>query len=291
MGLQLPSRAAAPVKKGVRAAVLGLGLLALGACSAEDKDQIRRLAMPDPASEQAPATFELWKWSWVAAAVVGVLVWALMFYAAYRFRRTAKNQVPVQTRYNLPLEIFYTIAPIMMVIVFFYWTVDVQNKVLDEDAKVDHVVDVVGQQWSWTFNYTDQGTDGTTPRTVGTTAERPTLVLPVDQTVEFKLHSPDVIHSFGVDGFLVKMDVIPGKTNSLRVTPNKLGTYAGKCYELCGVYHSRMLFDVKVVSQAEYQGYLDELEATGQVSDKPLLGGSDVKTVAGLDTDAEGGHE
>ncbi len=246
--------------------------------------------MPAPASEQAPATFELWKWSWVAAAVVGVLVWALMFYAAFRFRRTAKNQVPIQTRYNLPLEIFYTIAPIMMVIVFFYWTVDAQNKILD-DPKTDHVVDVVGQQWSWTFNYTDQGNEGTTPRVIGTTAERPTLVLPVDQTVEFKLHSPDVIHSFGVDGFLVKMDVIPGTTNSFKVTPNKLGTYAGKCYELCGVYHSRMLFDVKVVSQAEYQNYLDELQATGQVSDKPLLGGSDVRNVAGLETDAEGGHE
>jgi cytochrome c oxidase subunit 2 len=291
VGLQLPSRAAAPIKKGVRAAVLGLGLLALGACSAEDKEQIGRLAMPSPASEQAPATFELWKWSWVAAAVVGVIVWALMFYAAFKYRRTAKNQVPVQTRYNLPLEIFYTIAPIMMVIVFFYWTVDAQNRMLDDDIKTDHVVDVVGQQWSWTFNYTEQGADGKTPRVVGTTAERPTLVLPVDQTVEFKLHSPDVIHSFGIDSFLMKMDIIPGTTNSFKVTPNVIGTFNGKCFELCGVYHSRMIFDVEVVSQADYAAYLADLEATGQVSEKPLLGGADVKTVAGLDSNEEGGHE
>lgn len=293
MGLQLPSRAAAPVK-GVRAAVLGLGLLALGACSAEDKDQIRRLAMPDPASEQAPATFELWKWSWVAAAVVGVLVWGLMFYAAFKYRRTAKNQVPVQTRYNLPLEIFYTIAPILMVIVFFFWTVDAQNKMLDKDVKVDQTVDVVGQQWSWTFNYTGQGEDGKTPYFVGTTAERPTLVLEEGKTVEFKLHSPDVIHSFGIDGFLMKMDVIPGTVNTMRVTPNKVGVYNGKCFELCGVYHSRMLFDVEVVDSAEYAAYLAELTEEGNVADEPILGGADVNTVAGLETKGaknEGGHE
>lgn len=291
MGLQLPSRAAAPVKQGVRAAVLGLGLLALGACSAEDKDQIGRLAMPAPASEQAPAVFELWKWSWVAAAVVGVIVWALMFYAMFRFRRTAKNQVPVQTRYNLPLEIFYTIAPILMVVVFFYWTVDAQNRVLDEDRKVDHTVDVVGQQWSWTFNYTGQGEGGDTPYDIGTTADRPTLWLPVDKTVEFKLSSPDVIHSFGVDSFLMKMDVIPGTTNSFKVTPNEIGTFKGKCFELCGVYHSRMLFDVKVVSEADYQAHLADLVEVGRVSDEPVLGGADVKIVAGLDSNNEGGHE
>ncbi|WP_238694460.1 hypothetical protein [Nocardioides daphniae] len=130
MGLQLPSRAAAHLKKGVRGAVLGLSLLALGACSAEDKDQLGRLAMPAPASDRAPAIFDLWKWSWVAAMVVGVLTWGLMFYAAWRFRRSSKNLVPVQTRYNLPLEIFYTIAPILMVIVFFFHTVNTQNTVL-----------------------------------------------------------------------------------------------------------------------------------------------------------------
>ncbi|MFC6153356.1 cytochrome c oxidase subunit II [Nocardioides yefusunii] len=250
--------------------------------------------MPDPASEQAPATFELWKWSWVAAAVVGVIVWALMFYAVWRFRRTAKNQVPVQTRYNLPLEIFYTIAPILMVIVFFFWTVDAQNEMLDKDAKVDQTVDVVGQQWSWTFNYTGQAADGKTPYVVGTTAERPTLVLEKDKTVEFKLHSPDVIHSFGIDAFLMKMDVIPGTVNTMRVTPNKVGDYNGKCFELCGVYHSRMLFDVKVLDSADYAAYIDGLVEEGSVADAPLLGGSDVNTVAGLETEGtknEGGHE
>ncbi|WP_443093915.1 aa3-type cytochrome oxidase subunit II [Nocardioides daphniae] len=273
--------------------MLGLSLLALGACSAEDKDQLGRLAMPAPASDRAPAIFDLWKWSWVAAMVVGVLTWGLMFYAAWRFRRSSKNLVPVQTRYNLPLEIFYTIAPILMVIVFFFHTVNTQNTVLEMKDDPDLVVDVVGQQWSWTFNYSEQGEGGTTPYVVGTTADRPKLVLPVDRTVEFRLHSPDVIHSFMIDAFLMKMDVIPGRVNEFQATPTKVGEFRGKCFELCGVYHSRMLFDVEVVSGAEYDAYLAELqENPDNVAKAPVLGGSAVNTQPGLDDgDAEGDHQ
>lgn len=294
MGLQLPSRAAAPLKRSVQGAVLGLSVLALAACSAEDKDQIGRLAMPEPASDRAPEIAELWTWSWVAAMAVGVLTWGLMFFAAWRFRRRSTNLVPVQTRYNLPLEIFYTVAPILMVIVFFFHTVETQNAVTEKVDDPDITIDVVGQQWSWTFNYTDQGDGGTTPYVVGTTADRPKLVLPVDQVVEFKLHSPDVIHSFMIDSFLMKLDVIPGRVNSFQATPTVTGEFRGKCFELCGVYHSRMLFDVEVVTGAEYQAYLDELqENPDNVAQAPVLGGSDVNTQPGLDTaaDEEGGDQ
>jgi cytochrome c oxidase subunit 2 len=67
-----------------------------------------------------------------------------------------------------------------------------------------------------------------------------------------------------VPSFLFKMDVIPGKTNVFELTPNKVGTYAGKCAELCGVDHSRMLFNVKVVEKAEYDAYIAGLKASGQ---------------------------
>ena len=92
-------------------------------------------------------------------------------------------------------------------------------------------------------------------------------MLPVDKTVEFKLHSPDVIHDFGVPGFLEKMDVIPGPKeddNHFQVTPIVEGDYRGKCYELCGVYHSRMLFNVKIVSDADFQAYLQHAAGPGQ---------------------------
>ena len=81
---------------------------------------------------------------------------------------------------------------------------------------------------------------------------------------KFDLASPDVIHSFWVPAFLFKMDVVPGRINSFEVTPNREGTFAGKCAELCGVDHSRMLFNVKVVPQAEFDAHMALLRAKGQ---------------------------
>lgn len=305
MGLQLPKRAAAPVRRLAMGALLAATLLFLSACDAADKDQIARLAMPEPATATAPHTFELWKWAWVAAMVTGVIVWGLIFWVVVKFRRRSDDEIPVQTRYNLPLEIFYTVAPIMMVIVFFYWTVNVENKLIELDPEPDVTIEVVGQQWQWTFNYgVGDPTGPATPNytdndfryddyvyVVGDARNRPTLVLPVDEKVQFNLHSPDVIHDFGVASFLFKMDVVPGRVNKFQVTPTVIGDYKGKCFELCGVDHSRMLFNVKVVSQADYAAYLADLAEQGAESAEPLLGGANVRTQAGLDDESEGGQE
>ena len=75
--------------------------------------------------------------------------------------------------------------------------------------------------------------------------------------------------------------------NHFEVKPEVIGTYSGKCFELCGVYHSRMLFNVDIVSQADYEQYLADLEASGQVADQPLLGGANANTQAGLDSGTE----
>ena len=289
MSLQLPRHTGS---NRVARRLLGLpfvlaGILMLAGCSSETTGEWKRLAMPDPVTKQGESTLALWRGAWIAALVTGVIVWGLIAWVVIRYRRRSDDEIPVQTRYNLPLEIFYTIAPVMMVIVFFAHTVRVQNIMLDEDAKPDQIIQVVGQQWSWTFNYPLP--DGKFAYESGTANYIPTLVLPVDEVTRFQLTSPDVIHDFGVPGFLIKMDVIPGRTNSFQVTPQRTGTFAGKCYELCGVYHSRMLFNVKIVSPADYDAYLKERVADGYVSDQPLLGGSDATTQAGLTT--EGGSE
>ena len=88
--------------------------------------------------------------------------------------------------------------------------------------------------------------------------------LPVDERVRFTLSSPDVIHSFWIPAMLFKLDVVPGQTNQFELTPNQIGTYAGKCAELCGVDHSRMLFNVKVVSREDYEAHVAQLKANGQ---------------------------
>jgi cytochrome c oxidase subunit 2 len=282
VGQQLKRRPRPALRRAAVVALLG-ALVLLAGCSAETQHQWENLAMPDPATEQAEHIFYLWRYSWIAALVTGVVVWGLIFWVVVRYRRKSDDEIPVQTRYNLPLEIFYTIAPIIMVIVFFYHTVNVQNAVL-EDTDQDYTIDVVGFQWSWTFNHVLDGqAEGPVVYTSGTGSNIPTLMLPVGKTVEFRLNSPDVIHSFGIPGFVMRMDVLPGRVNSYEVTPQVEGTFAGKCYELCGTSHSRMLFNVEVVSEDEYLAYLDELEAQGATSDEPLIGGRFVNQQVGLE--------
>ncbi len=255
--------------------------------------------MPVASTKEAPLIHDLWMWSWLAAMITGVVVWGLIIYVSIRYRRRSEKDIPVQTRYNLPIEIFYTIAPVMMVIVFFYFTVDTQNKVLHTSANPDQNVTVVGQQWSWTFNYNlkydkdkkefvEDG-DGEVVHQGGTTADRPTLWLVKDKSVTFFLQSPDVIHSFWVPGFLFKMDVVPGRDNHFTLTPNRSGTFEGRCAELCGVYHSRMLFNVKVVDQAAYDEHLQSLADQGNTG--PALGASQTTRTPGLETDDSTGGE
>lgn len=286
-----------------RAALGGLmvaTLLFLSGCSADTEGEIKRLAMPIASTKEATQIHDLWMWSWLAAMITGVVVWGLIIFVSIRYRRRSETEIPIQTRYNLPIEIFYTIAPIMMVIVYFYFTVDTQNKVVHDDTSPDETMTVVGQQWSWTFNYNlgyDDKSDTYQPvggeevvHEGGTTADRPTLWLVKDKSIKFYLTSPDVIHSFWVPGFLFKMDVVPGRHNNFVLTPTRAGTFDGRCAELCGVYHSRMLFDVKVVDQAAYDAHLEELAAQGNTG--PALGASEVDKTPGLaPQDSTGGEE
>jgi cytochrome c oxidase subunit II len=266
-------------------ALAAVGALLLGGCDSAEKTSIERLAQPVGATDRTDAIHSLWMGSWLAAMLVGVLVWGRIIYACIAFRRRRDDEIPVQTRYHLPLEILYTVAPVIVVLVLFYFTIVTQNDTLaaaSPSGKADHTVTVVGQQWSWTFNYDkDPALDGkTTVFEAGTPANRPTLELPVNKSVDIKLRSADVNHSFWVPAFLFKMDVIAGKVNHFSFTPDREGTFVGRCAELCGTYHSRMLFNVKVVSESDYATYLKGLKSQGNIG--PALGGSEIDQQNGL---------
>jgi cytochrome c oxidase subunit 2 len=287
LSLQLPAGARRVGLVGAAA----VGMMLLASCSAAEQESIKRLGQPEGITDRTDSLHGLWMGAWLAALLVGVLVWGLIIYAAIKFRRRHDDEIPVQTRYNLPIEILYTVAPVIMVLVFFFFTVTVQNETLAEANEngdtADHTITVVGQQWSWTFNYDkDEALDGsTTVYDVGTPANKPTLVLPVNESVEVKLRSPDVIHSFWVPAFLFKMDVVPGRDNHFSFTPTREGTFVGRCAELCGVYHSRMLFDLRVVSAEEYAAHLRDLQDQGNIG--PALGGSEVDQQDGLQNEVQ----
>ncbi len=276
----------------------GVVLATASGCSYTWED-FPRLGMPTPVTEEAPIILSLWQGSWAAALVTGVLVWGLILWSVFFHRRSrTKVEVPPQTRYNMPIEALYTVVPLIIVSVLFYFTARDESKLLALEKKPTHTINVVGFQWSWGFNYVenvdgDAATGVKPPKeldaipqryadqfpegaegvyAVGTPGERnpqngnpgPTLWLPKGEKVRFILTSRDVIHSFWVVPFLMKLDVIPGHTNAFEVTPTREGTFRGKCAELCGVDHSRMLFNVKVVSPERYQQHLKELAEKGQ---------------------------
>lgn len=263
-----------------RIALAGLAVasLALSACSAVGiSTEASNGYLPNGVTEEAQLVENLWIGSWIAALAVGVLVWGLTLWCmvAYRRRKDDDGTLPPQLQYNVPLEVLYTAVPILMVGALFYFTEDVQSQLFDADDEPDVTINVVAKQWSWDFNYVDadvheagqmaQLADGKE----GQQEKLPTLYIPVDKRVEFQLTSRDVIHSFWVPAFLEKMDLNPSLVNRLQVVPTETGTFQGKCAELCGAYHSQMLFNVKVVSQEEFDQHMDELKAKGQTGQLP----------------------
>ncbi len=231
-------------------------LVTLTACSS---DELPTFAMPArDTTDQAPRILSLWQGSWIAALAVGALTWGLILWpvVAHRRKRDATG-LPAQTRYNLPIEVLYTVVPLIMIAVFFYFTARDESAILKTSASPEHRITVTGIQWSWQFTYASDGE----AMTSGTPGKPPTLILPEGESVQFRLVSDDVIHSFWVPAFLFKMDVIPGQRNTFEIIPTKQGTYRGRCAELCGQDHARMLFNVKVVSPAEFDAQVADLKA------------------------------
>ncbi|GGY81344.1 aa3-type cytochrome oxidase subunit II [Streptomyces avidinii] len=292
-------------RKLLQALTAGVVLATATGCSYTWKD-FPRLGMPTPVTEEAPRILSLWQGSWAAALVTGILVWGLIIWSIIFHRRSrTKIEVPAQTRYNMPIEALYTVVPLIIVSVLFYFTARDESKLLALTPKPPHTINVIGFQWSWGFNYIENVDGeaatpkaGEVPKELASIPDRftkdfpagaegvyekgvpgdrnpqtgnpgPTLVLPKGEKVRFILSSNDVIHSFWVVPFLFKQDVIPGHTNVFEVTPSQNGTFMGKCAELCGVDHSRMLFNVKVVSPEEYRAYLKDLAEKGQTGYLP----------------------
>jgi cytochrome c oxidase subunit 2 len=235
-----------------------------------------------PVTNRTEMVSGLWTNSWIVLLVVGVITWGLTLWAVVVYRRRkGQTGLPVQMRYNMPIEIFYTIVPLILVLGFFAFTARDQDIIETQYENPDVQIDVYGKQWAWDFVYKGAA-DGEDVWSAGVQAqdlegeseagtvdqdELPTLYLPVNAEINFDLNSRDVQHSFWVIDFLYKKDLYPGITNHMAVQPLREGTYAGKCAELCGEYHSRMLFNVKVVSQAEYDEYIQSLVDLGNVGD------------------------
>jgi cytochrome c oxidase subunit 2 len=239
----------------VRALVLAVVVMGLTGCT---NNTFTRIGFPDPVTQEGKTVVTLWQGSWISGMLVGAVVWGLILWAVV-FHRKRGDKLPPQVRYNMPIEIMYTALPFVLIAVFFYFTAKDENYIDHLPKNPAVTVNVTGFQWSWQFNYPQYH--------VTTTGEPwgfgplPVLEIPVGETVQFNLTSTDVVHAFWVPEFLFKRDVIPDHPNHFTVTPTKTGTYLFHCSELCGVYHSRMLGTLKIVTPQQFQQYMASLQA------------------------------
>jgi cytochrome c oxidase subunit 2 len=220
-----------------------------------------------PVTKQGQVILHMWQGSWIAAWAVGIVVWGGILWAII-FHRKRGNQLPQQVRYNLPIEMLYTVLPFIMVGVLFYFTARDENFINRLPKHPQVVVNVTGFQWSWQFQYPQYKVPGATGalssvtetgamwNPTATVQHLPVLEIPTGETVQFNLTSIDVIHAFWIVPFEFKRDVIPGFANHFAVTATQTGTFIGRCTELCGIYHSRMLFTVKIVTPAQFKQWI-----------------------------------
>jgi cytochrome c oxidase subunit 2 len=201
---------------------------------------------------------------WIAIGVGGITL-GLILYSVLRFRRRNED-LPKQTRYHLPLEITYTVIPILIVGFIFAATYRVERTVDHVDPDPDLTVVVQAFQWQWRFTYPEFDIS-----VIGSPTSIPTFEVPVGQTVHIDLRAQDVIHAFYVPEFLFKRDAIPGQPNVFDFRVTEEGTFQGVCAEFCGLNHAEMGFVVKAVSESEFQQWVRDEQAGASPSPTPSV--------------------
>jgi len=201
----------------------------------------------------------------LVAVPITILVEGILIYTVYRFK-DADEAKP--TKENRRLEITWTIATAIVLLfvgIASYGVLADENVSFEADEQEiapegdDVVVDMEAFQWGWRASYPQED--------VQMASTAPTVVIPVEQDVYFNVTSSDVLHAFHVPELGLKQDAMPGQSNVIKTVALEEGTYQGYCAEFCGVAHSQMYFEIQVVSQEEYQEFLDEQQDDGSSSD------------------------
>ena len=209
------------------------------------------------ATTQGQETFKLYSGMMTTGIIVGGIVFLLILWTVLRYRRRSE-EMPRQFHENVPIEILYTVVPVIIVAFLFWFTVITENNV-DAIQPVNASVTATGKpvvnirvtafQWGWRFDYPDLNVGVAGETTNGPNNHGPQMVVPVGETVQITLVSDDVIHGFYVRDFNFSRYALPGVTNFFDLNVVHTGTYNGQCTQICGLYHSEMLFSVRAVTR------------------------------------------
>lgn len=237
---------------------------------------------PAQASTQAKEIDDLFNVLLVVSVPVFVLVEVVVLFSVWKFRmrpgEELKDGPPIHG--NTRLEVFWTAIPAMLLVGLTTYAYVVLHRI--EDPKPNSlVVNVTGEQFTWTFEYPAQGAGG---KAVSSNQ----LYLPEGRPVQFRVRSKDVIHSFWVPAFRMKIDAVPGITTKYRITPDRAGTYPVVCAELCGLGHSAMRQNARVVSPTAFKAWMAKQAGAGAPAPAPAGGGATANGPAGGDVSATG---
>ena len=207
---------------------------------------------PPLLTEQAEDIEQIWDAFFYIALGIGAIVVALLGWVILRYRHR-DDVLPVQRHAHIPLEIGYTVVPLLIVVGLFAVTFGSVRAIDELGDDTDLVIEVTGFQWQWQFEYPESGVT-----VVGDETTDAELVLPAGASVRFEMTSVDVIHSFWIPAFRFKRDVIPGIVTRFEVdVGDSTGAFpgAGVCAEFCGLDHHKMGFDVRVVTADEFEAW------------------------------------
>ena len=253
----LPAAPATPRRHWGRwAAGLAIGApLVLGGC-----DVYPTYGASRGATKQGQDTFKLYSGMMTTGIIVGGLVFILILWTIFRYRRRSED-MPRQFHENVPVEVLYTVIPILIVAFLFLFTVLTENNV-DATVPINARITTTGApvlevkitafQWGWRFDYPNNNVSVSGEVTDGPGGLGPQMVLPVGETVQILLVSNDVIHGFYVRDFNFSRYAQPGVQNRFDLDIIKPGLFPGQCTQICGLYHSEMLFTVKGVTPSDF---------------------------------------
>jgi cytochrome c oxidase subunit 2 len=223
--------------------------------------------LPDAVTKDAKDVDLLYQGVLAVSFAVFFLVTAGIIWAMFRYRRV-DDRIPEQVHGSSALEFTWTIIPIIILVVLFVpaLILVLERKTPPDADEVDLTVEAVGHQWWWEFVYPEDGISVQSTPPDYDNLVPPALVLPVGATVVINVRSTDVVHSFSAPNTLYKLQAIPGNINTMHLKFEEEGVYQGHCYQFCGLRHSDMLFVIDVRSQAEYDAWLAETQASQGVS-------------------------
>jgi cytochrome c oxidase subunit II len=203
---------------------------------------------------------------WVIAAI-SAFVLALLLIIIVRFNARA-NPIPSRTTHNTPIEIIWTIVPVIILAVIAVPSFRLLFVELDVPAHPDLTVKATGKQWFWSYAYPDNGNFEFSSLMIPERELRPgqprllavdnEMVVPVNKVVHVLVTGADVIHSFAVPSFGVRIDAVPGRMNETWFKATTEGVFYGQCSELCGKDHAFMPIAVRVVSESDFNKWLDD---------------------------------